>query len=208
MTDDPGVHDFSRLDAHLASTRRTAFLHSVWRPLLAGAAGAALVIAAVYVTLPKFSVREVVADHVVVHDVPFTNHIPQDKPFDNYVPHEVQEPVAAAAPLVPRTSEERTLEGSDAWKGADVRGRILRPDRNGFVLAGEAGEQSFYPARLGADGKPEADEGMKDVVSGLLNDLAFCRPSPSGLYQCFALHAGRSVVIPEIPVSAKRERRA
>ena len=82
-------------------------LHAAWRPLLARAVGAALVIGAVWVALPKFSVREVVVDRVIQRDVPFANHIPQDKPFDNYVPHEV----GAAPALAPRSSAERILRG-------------------------------------------------------------------------------------------------
>jgi hypothetical protein len=49
---------------------------------------------------------------------------------------------------------------------------------------------------------------MKDVVNGLLNDLAYCRPSQSGLYQRVALHEGRETPIPEIPIIAKRGRPA
>jgi hypothetical protein len=48
-----------RVDAFMAARRRAAVLHAAERPMLAGAAGAALVIAAVYVTLPKFSYREI-----------------------------------------------------------------------------------------------------------------------------------------------------
>ena len=102
--------------------------------------------------------------------------------------------------LAPRTSEERTFEGGEAWRGADVRGRILRANRNGFDMMTDEGEQSYFPAMIGADGKAEADESRKYVVDGLLNDLAVCRPSSSGLFQCVALKAGREVVIPEVPI--------
>ena len=56
------IHDTSRLDAFMAARRRAMVLHAVWRPMLAGAAGAALVIAAVWVTLPKISYREIDAE--------------------------------------------------------------------------------------------------------------------------------------------------
>ena len=46
------IHDTSRLDAFMAARRRAMVLHAVWRPMPDGAAGAALVIAAVWVTLP------------------------------------------------------------------------------------------------------------------------------------------------------------
>jgi hypothetical protein len=94
------VHDTSRLDAYMRGRRRVAFLHAVWRPMLAGATGAALVVAAVYVTLPKLSLREVVVDHVVQRDVPVdhvvpkdieVDHVaPRDVPVDRVVPHDVQ----------------------------------------------------------------------------------------------------------------------
>ena len=180
---------------------RAAVLHASWRPMLAGAVGAALVIAAVWVAAPKFSTREVVVEHVVQHDVPFANHIPQDKPFDNYVPHEV----GAAPALAPRSSAERSFEGSKEWDNADVRGRILRASGNGFVMMTEAGEQSFFPSRLGADGKPENDESMRDDVHGLLGDLAICRPTPNKLFQCVALRGDREIIIPEFPIKQAKQ---
>jgi hypothetical protein len=194
MTDER--HDFSRVDSYLRSRRRVVFLHAVWRPLLAGAVGAALVIAAVAIAQPRFTTREIVVDHV----------IPKDATVNNLVPHtvEVEIPHIVTAAEA-RTPEERRFVGT---RGADVRGRILRPDGNGFVLATDAGEQSFYPAKVEAGGKLETDESRKDVVNGLLNDLAYCRPSQSGLYQCVALHEGRETPIPEIPIVAKRGRPA
>jgi hypothetical protein len=53
------IHDTSRVDAFMAARRRAMLLHSVWRPMLAGAAGATLVIAAVYVALPTFRMKVV-----------------------------------------------------------------------------------------------------------------------------------------------------
>ena len=41
------IHDHSRVDGFMAARRRAMVLHSLWRPLLAGAVGAALVIGAV-----------------------------------------------------------------------------------------------------------------------------------------------------------------
>ena len=197
--DDP-VIDISRVDSYLRSRHRVEVLNSPWKPALAGAAGAVAIIGAivagVWIAGPRFSYREIEIPKITVRDAPFVNHVPQDKPFDNYVPHEV----GAAPALAPRTSEERTFEGSREWSSADIRGRILRPAGKGFVLLTAAGEQSFFPSRLGADGKPETDEGMRDDVRGLLGDLAICRPTPNGLFQCVALKAGREVVIPEFSV--------
>jgi hypothetical protein len=196
MTDE--VHDTSRVDNFLAARNRAMLWHAAWRPLLAGAVGASLIIAAVWVATPRFTTREVVVDHVIPKDVTVNNLVPH--PVEVEIPH-----IVIAAPTAEaRTPEERRFVGTEAWRGADVRGRILRPDGNGFVLATDAGEQSFFPARISAGGKLETDESMKDVVSGLLNDLAYCRPSQSGLYQCVALHEGRETPIPEIPIIAKR----
>ena len=113
-------------------------------------------------------------------------------------------PTSSPQHPAPTTPEERSFVATPTWKGAVVRGRIERAEGNGFVMWTDTGEQSFSPARIGAGGKAEADEGRKDVVDGLLNDLAYCRPSQSGLYQCVALHKSRETPIPEIPVSAKR----
>ena len=91
-------------------------------------------------------------------------------------------------------------------EGAVIRGRILRPDANGFVLATDNGETGFYPAKLGASGKIEPDEGMRDVVNPYLNDLAYCRLSPIGTYLCVALQAGKEVPVPQVPIVARRGR--
>lgn len=84
------IHDTSRVDAFMAARRRAMVLHSLWRPMLAGAAGAALVVAAVYVTLPKLSVREVVVDHVTPRDVPVDHVVPKDVSVDHVTPRDVQ----------------------------------------------------------------------------------------------------------------------
>ena len=73
MTDE--VHDTSRVDNFLAARNRAMVLHSVCRPLLAGAAGAALVIGAVAIAQPRFTTREVIVDHVVSRDVTINNLI-------------------------------------------------------------------------------------------------------------------------------------
>lgn len=90
MTDE--IHDMSRLDAYMRARRRVAFLHAVWRPMLAGAAGAALVIGAIWVVLPKISVREVVVDHVVERDAPVDHVVQRDVPVDHVVPRDVSVP--------------------------------------------------------------------------------------------------------------------
>jgi hypothetical protein len=209
MSDEiPPVHDFSRVDAFVAARRRTAFLHAVWRPMLAGAAGAALVIGAVWVTLPKISYREIVVDHVVPRDVTVDHVVPRDVTVNNLIPHDVpiDIPRIVTASPAPRTPEERAFVGTEGWKDAVIRGRILRPDRNGFILATDDGEQGFYPARIGADGKPEPNPGVKDVVDAFMDDLGYCRKLPIGTFECVALHAGQEVFIEQTPI--ERPRRA
>jgi hypothetical protein len=206
------VHDTSHLDRYLQTRQRVSLLNASWRPMLAGAVGAALVIGAVWVATPHFTTREVEIEHLVQHDVPFDNHVPQDKPFDNYIPRVIALPPIAANPPsplsdAPRSPAEHKFKDSPEWRGADVRGRIVRADQNGFVLATEdGGETGFYPARLGADGKPERNESMTDVVDPYLSDLAYCRPSENGTYLCVALHGGREVPIPQVPITRERAR--
>jgi hypothetical protein len=86
------IHDTSRVDAFMAARRHSMLMHAVWKPMLAGAAGAALVVAAVYVTLPKLSLREVVVDHVVQRDVPVDHVVPKDVTVPNIVPRDVSVP--------------------------------------------------------------------------------------------------------------------
>ena len=57
----------------MRSRQRVAFLGAVWRPMLAGAAGAAIIIACAWVAMPKFTIREVTADHVTLRDVTINN---------------------------------------------------------------------------------------------------------------------------------------
>lgn len=160
ISDAPEQHDFSRLDAHLAATRRTALLHASWRPALAGAAGAALVIAVVYVALPKFTVREVTVDHVnvvpkgvavdhiiphgitvyhiITHEVTINNPVPHDVPFNVPVPRIVQPPmppIASAPSDAPTTPEEKRFVGSPEYQSAIYRGRIVSTDGRAISFA-------------------------------------------------------------------------
>jgi hypothetical protein len=193
MTDER--HDFSRVDSYLRSRSRVVFLHAVWRPLLAGAVGAALVIGAVAIAQPRFTTREVIVDHVVQKDVAINNLIPHDIPIE--IPR-----IVATTPS-PTTPEERSFVATPGWKGAVVRGRIERAQGNGFVMLTDTGEQSFSPAKIAPGGKIEPDPSLKDDVSAALGALAFCRQTPIGVFQCTALgHDGREAVIPEISVGA------
>jgi hypothetical protein len=102
MTDER--HDFSRVDSYLQSRRRVAFLHAVWRPMLAGGAGAAIIIAAVAIAQPRFTTREVIVDHVVQKDVSVDRVIPHDVTINNLIPHDI--PIE-----IPASSSRRRWQG-------------------------------------------------------------------------------------------------
>jgi hypothetical protein len=192
------VHDTSRVDNFLAARNRAMVLHSVWRPMLAGAVGAALVIGAVAIAQPRFTTREVIIPQVVMKDTVVPNIISKDAIVPNIIvkPIELDIPrIVAPSPLA-RTPAERSFTSTDDWRASDVRGRLVREQDNGFILETEDGsQQSFSPARL-VNGKPEPDLAVKDLVAPYLGDLCLCHPLPTGLYQCEALHAGRAVPIP------------
>jgi hypothetical protein len=209
MTDEQ--HDFSRVDAWSRSRQRVAFLSAVWRPMLAGAAGAALVVAAVYVTLPKFSVREVTVDHVVTRDVPLNNPVPHDVPFDVPVPRVVPPPPVAANPPAPRSNAPRTpsekkFTETPEWKGTIYKGRITG-SRGGGALSfidpatGAEGED-FSPAHIDpSTGKTVRDPGQSFDSDGLVGLLGMCRQDQDGgLWSCVALMDGR-----ETPVAYKQK---
>jgi hypothetical protein len=100
----------------------------------------------------------------------------------------------------PTTPQERAFEGTPGWKEAVIRGRILRPDANGFVLATDNGETGFYPAKIGAGGKIEPDPSVRDVVTPFIGALARCNQLPIGTYQCVALDHGRETAIAQAPI--------
>jgi hypothetical protein len=198
------IHDHSRVDAFMAARRRALMLHAVWRPMLAGAVGASLVIGAVWVVLPKVSYREIEIPKVTMRDVTVPNIVPHDVQVDHVVPKDVEIdiPRIVATSPAPTTPQERAFEGTPGWKEAVIRGRILRPDANGFVLATDNGETGFYPAKIGAGGKIEPDPSVRDVVTPFIGALARCNQLPIGTYQCVALHDGRETAIAQAPIGA------
>jgi hypothetical protein len=161
--------------------------------------------------LPRFEVREVVVDHVVQHEtpleVPKISMRPVEVPeitthsVDIPIPRFVSPAPETSAATAPRTPEERRFEQGAAWKGAIVRGRIQRDaPPNGFVLATESGEQSFYPAKPGPKG-PEMDPTRRDDLTGLLGRLAVCRETQLKTYICVSLApGGGEVIIPQRPM--------
>jgi hypothetical protein len=198
------IHDHTRVDAFMAARRRAMVLHSLWRPMLAGSVGAVLVIAAVAIAQPRFTTREVVVDHVVQRDTPVDHVVPHDVTINNPIPHDVEidiPRIVTTAPT-PTTPEERAFVGTEGWRDAVIRGRILREDGNGFVLQTDAGPTGFYPAKIGPGGKLEFDPSVKDVVASFIGDLGYCRKLPIGTYACTALHDGRETAIAQAPIGA------
>ena len=179
------IHDRSRVDGYARNRQRVAFLSAAWRPMAAGAAGAALVIAAVYVTLPKFTTREVVVDHVVQTDVAVDHIVPRDVQVDRVIPHDVviDIPRFAATP-----AEKRFLE-SPAFADAEIKGRIIAsPD--GISLAFDTGK-SWVPT----DPNRAAD------FARFVGDLGACSPIPGNEahFHCVALHNGKLIPVPQKP---------
>jgi gag-polyprotein putative aspartyl protease len=216
------IHDMSRVDSFMASRRRAMFFHSVWKPMLAGAVGAAImsaaVIGSVWVILPKISTREVVVDHVIQREVPFDNHIPRDKPFDNYVPHSkpsdvpapTPKPVASAPPMgpdspyAPKTPDEKKFTDQPEYKDATYHGRIIK-STDGRSLSFEDG-QGFSPAHWNpVTQKSESDQNRAFDSDEYVGDLGMCVPDKDHkeLWECTAMHNGQVVDIHHKPYEPK-----
>jgi hypothetical protein len=209
MDDNSPFHDFSRLDDWLRARReaeamrqravlslaRGEMARGFARPLLLGACGAAIVVLAAYVAVPTFRPKVV---EIPVLDL---THAPVTVPDITMKPVEIPVPRAETPAIAPRTPEERRFEDGKGWQDSIVRGRILRQDGRGFVLATEDGETAFYPAKIGPGGRPVANLAVRSVVAPYLGDLCFCSRLPIGTFHCFALHAGVQTVIPQIPIA-------
>ena len=194
------LHDYSRVDAWARSRQRAAFLHAVWRPMLAGAAGAALVVAAVYVTLPKFSYRDIEIPRVVLKDLPLNNPIPRDMPFDVPVPRVAPPPVAANPPApwsdAPRTAEEQKFHDRPEYRDAIYSGRIVK-SRNGHDLSFADGKD-FAPGHWDdAAGKVVYDPEAVIPSDQFIGDLGRCSPNKAhadaDMWDCTAMHNGVEV---------------
>jgi hypothetical protein len=214
------IHDFSRVDAYMRGRRRVAFLGAAWKPMLSGAAGAALVIAAVYVAMPKFSTREITVDHVVMRDVAVPNIVSRDVQVDHVVPHDVQvdrivphdvtidRPVAAPPPATapstadtPKTPEEKTFTSTPEYESAIYRGRIIA-SRGGGALSFADG-RDFFPGRLPPGGGRLSILAPDLAVdaNAYVGDFGMCTPdTDDDMFECVALHNGREVLIPVKPL--------
>jgi hypothetical protein len=209
MTDD--IHDTSRIDSFMASRRRAMFLHALWRPMLAGAAGAALIIGAAWVATPKIHYTDIEIPRVTMRDVTVDHVVPRDVLVDHLVPHDV--PVASAAPpapgptmgpqspYAPKTPDEKKFADKPEYKAAHYHGRIIT-SVDGRAISFQDG-QSFWPAKLDATGKPVADLEAANDSDPYVGDLGMCvQTADHGMWTCSAMHDGQEVHIGRKPKGA------
>ena len=178
-------------DAAAYSTRAAAkamVLHSIWRPLLAGAAGAALVVGCVWVTLPKISYREIEIPRVTMRDVTVPNIILKDVEISRDVP--MPGPQVSAKPPVPadlpKTPAEKKFTETPEYKNAIYRGRIVKSVDGRAVSFAEG--KSFWPARWDSTIRAAVDDPdvalESDPYVGLLGSRHALTP------QCPRQHLG------------------
>jgi hypothetical protein len=187
---DPEIHDRSRVDAYAATRRRAMLLHSVWRPMLAGAVGAALVIAAVAIAQPRFTAREVVVDHVVEKDVAINNPVPHDVPINNPIPHDVVIEVPQF-----ETPAERAFTERPEYQDAPYHGRIVASRGHGALSFADG--KDFFPAHWdAATSQSVLDPERAFASEPFVGDLGMCRQDlGTSLWMCTALHNGREAPI-------------
>ena len=208
------IYDTSRLDAWLAAQReresamsqaavyqaRAESNRQLWKPMLAGAAGAAMVVAAVWVAMPKFVPREIEVPVVKVTraDVEVPHIVKRDVTIDapKFVEHgspTVSSPLPSADPsptaLPPKvpTVQEQTFVSQPEYQSAEYHGRIVGPKDNGFLFDNG---RSMTPAKS-VDGKIVNDPNTKWVVESFIGDYAYCNQGRiEGLFFCMVIHDG------------------
>ena len=175
------VHDTSRLDGYLRSRQRVALMNASWRPMLAGAVGACVVIACAWVAMPKFTVRAVEVPKIVIRDVTADHVITRDVPINNPVPHNVEIDIPRIV-----TPAERAFIERPEYQSTDYHGRIVEP-RQKRALSFDNGAD-FFPV----------DPAMADDSSGLIGSYGFCNKDPIDPYwHCFAI---RDDVVRPVPL--------
>ena len=100
----------------------------------------------------------------------------------------------------PTTPEEKKFTEKPDYRSATYRGRIVK-SWDGRALSFNDG-QNFWPAHLD-DATRKAVDDLDDAVDSgpYVGDLGFCRPQQRNaeLWDCFALHDGQQVEIPNRP---------
>lgn len=208
------IHDTIRLDAWLAAQRerdyamsKAAVYHAraeshrqMWKPMLAGAAGAAMVVAAVWVAMPKFKLREIELPviNITRSDVDVPNIVKRDVTIDVEKSYSrgatpAESASESLAPKVPTASEMAFIQRPD-YQSAEWHGRIAGPRGNGFIF--DTGK-TMQPAKL-VDGRIVELTDVRDVVDPFIGDYAYCNKDRNGLFNCSVIHEG---VIQPIPLS-------
>lgn len=182
------VHDRSRVDAYARSRQRVAFLSAAWRPMAAGAVGAALVIAAVWVTLPKISYRDIEVPRVTMRDVTVPNIVPRDVSVDHVSPKYVEIDIPRIVAAAPRSPAEREFISRPEFETAQFKGRLVA-DPDGLIRFDDGAV--FVPVKLDpATGHLTQDHDAAYVTAPYWGDLAFCNAIPASDHQfrCLAIH--------------------
>jgi len=115
------IHDHSRVVAFMAARRRAMVLHALWRPMLAGAVGAALVIACAWVAMPRFTMREVEVPRIALRDVTVPNIVQRDVTVDRVVPKDVEIEMPRFVAPAPSAAAQTPAEASSKRGAGDGR---------------------------------------------------------------------------------------
>ena len=207
------IEDHTRVDKFMQARRRAMVMGQIWKPMGMGAVGAALVISAVWVILPKISYREVVVPSIslkpiTVPDVtmkpitvPEITLKPVALPLPQTTPTPTPPPVAADAP---KTLAEQKFLNRPEYKAALYHGRIVK-SIDGKALSFADGN-NYWPALWDALEHDWAtntsDINKKFVTDPFIGDLAACAhlPGRNDLVVCHALHNGEEVNIVTQPL--------
>jgi gag-polyprotein putative aspartyl protease len=114
------IHDTSRIDRFMEARRRAIFLHALWRPMLAGAVGAALIVGAVWAASPKLHFNVVEVPKIVQRDMEII--VPRITYKDVIVPKIITRDVYVDHVIVAPTSSKACTPGCSAASGAGAAG--------------------------------------------------------------------------------------
>ena len=159
--DDKIIHDTSRIDAFMAARRKSMVLHALWRPMLAGAVGAAIIVGAVWAASPRLHINEIEVPRITYREVTVPNIIEKSVTVD--VPHVVTKDVEVPRIILkdtlmpgPQASAGGSSNGSGAAGGGGT-GRASTPPIADLpkspIADPEMGPQSPYAAKTPEENK-------------------------------------------------------
>jgi hypothetical protein len=161
------IHDHSRVDAFLAARRKAMVLHALWRPMLAGALGAGMIIAAVAIAQPRFAFREIEVPKIVYRDATVPNIVAKDVEVPRIVAKDVEIGVPRIVATTP--AERKFIDDPQGFANAPTRGKIV-PSRSDRALSFDEGQDYFLTdASMSADATPYVGE------------YGFCSHPPKGI---------------------------